>query len=307
MDYKDYYKILGVSKNATDKEIKSAFRKLAQQFHPDKNPGDKRAEEKFKEINEANEVLSDPQKRVKYDQLGRSYSQWERTGRPGGGFDFTQWANQSGGRTYSGDLNDLFGGGMSDFFTSIFGAAGAAGFRETAGRGRTALRGEDVEQAIDISLEEAYSGGKRVLQKDGRKLEVVIPAGARTGTKVRLKGEGGEGQTPGDLFLVVNVLPHPQFKREGDDLQVDVAVDVYTAILGGEVRVPTLAGDVLLNLPPETQGGRSFRLAEKGMPKLRTNGQFGDLYAKITLRLPTPISESERKLFKELAALRGKK
>jgi curved DNA-binding protein len=311
MEYKDYYKVLGVSKGASDKEIKSAYRKLAQRYHPDKNPGDKKAEEKFKEINEAYQVLGDPQKRAKYDRLGASYAQWERAGRPGGGFDFSQWMGGMGGggtRVEYRDLNDLFGGagGFSDFFNSIFGG----GFGEGAGRAAARrARGEDLEQPIEITLEEAYQGTTRALSKGARRLEVKIPPGARTGTKIRVAGEGAPSFTgqQGDLFLVVTVRPHARFRREGDDLHVDVPVELYTALLGGEARVPTLNGDVLLTIPPETQSGTAFRLGGKGMPRLRQPSEHGDLYAHAVVRIPTGLTERERKLIAELAALRGRK
>jgi curved DNA-binding protein len=310
MDYRDYYKVLGVERAATEKEIKTAFRRLAQQCHPDKNPGDKRSEEKFKEINEAYEVLGDPQKRAKYDRLGASYAQWERAGHPGAGFDFSQWAGGAGGRGSAQDLNDLFGGdagGFSDFFTSLFGGAGTGTRRST--RTRTpgwSLRGEDMEQPIEISLEEAYSGARRTLQRGDKRLDVNIPSGARTGTKVRMTGAGGVGQTAGDLFLVVTVRPHSTYRRDGDDLHVDVPVDLYTAVLGGEVRVPTLAGEMKLTVPPESQTGKTFRLSERGMPKLRHAAEHGDFYAHLVVRVPTELSERERQLFAELAALRGR-
>ncbi len=309
MDYKDYYKTLGVPKNASDKDIKSAFRQLAQKYHPDKNPGDKQAEDKFKDLNEAHEVLSDPQKRAKYDQLGSSYAQWERMGKPGGGFDFGQWASSGSGPggTYT-NLDDILGqGGFSDFFTSLFGEARAGTGGGRFGARRYTSRGEDIEQPVGITLEEAFAGAKRTLQKDGRRLEVSFPAGARTGTKVRIAGEGGGGQPVGDLLLVVTVQPHPVFKREGDDLHVEAPVDIYTALLGGEARIPTLTSSVLLNIPAETQGGKTFRLAGKGMPKLRQPAERGDLYAHVVLRLPTQLTERERQLIEELAALRGKK
>ncbi len=305
MEYKDYYKTLGVSKNATEKEIKSAFRKLAQQYHPDKNPGNKKAEDKFKEINEAYEVLGDPQKRAKYDRLGASYAQWERAGRPGGGFDFSQWSTPGGTRVDYGSLDELFGeGGFSDFFNSLFGGFGAGrGGLRTGGR----VRGEDLEQPVEISLEEAFSGARRTLQMDHRRIEVAIPAGAKTGTKVRISGEGGAGQVKGDLYLVVTVAPHPRFQREGDDLRADFPLDVYTAVLGGEARVPTLSGEVVLTIPPGTQSGRTFRLAGQGMPKLRHPKERGDLYARALIQIPARLTEQERKLFAELAALRRKK
>jgi curved DNA-binding protein len=304
MDYRDYYQVLGVGKSATDKEIKSAFRRLAQQHHPDKNPGDKRSEDRFKEINEAYEVLGDPQKRAKYDRLGASYAQWERAGQPGAGFDFSQWAGGASGGRGAPDLNEVFGeGGFSEFFNSLFGGMGS-GRRSNARTSTWNLRGEDMEQPIEIGLEEAYRGAKRTLQKGDRRLEVNIPPGAKTGTKVRLAGAGGAGQTPGDLFVVVNVRPHPQFRREGDDLHVDVPVDLYTAVLGGETRVPTMAGEVRLTVPPEAQSGKTFRLSGRGMPKLRQANEHGDLYAHLQVRLPEKLTAREKQLFGELSAMR---
>lgn len=308
MDYKDYYKILGVSKNATDKEIKSAFRKLAQQYHPDKNPGNKAAEEKFKDINEANEVLGDPQKRARYDQLGASYSQWERAGRPGGGFDWGQWAGGTGGtRVDYKDLNDLFGGagGFSDFFQTLFGGAGGfGGQRPGYGSRAQVMRGEDIEQPVEITLEEAFHGTSRTLEKNGDRKSIDIPRGAKTGTKVRFKGQGGPGNPPGDLFLTITVRPHGKFEREGDDLRTEVTVDLYTAVLGGEATVPTLTGDLRLTIPPETQSGKKFRLSGRGLPKLKDPATFGDLYARVLVKVPTHLSEEERALFQQLAQLR---
>jgi curved DNA-binding protein len=306
MDYKDYYKILGVTKSATEKEIKSAYRKLAQQYHPDKNQGDKKAEDKFKEINEAYEVLGDVKKRAKYDQLGASYHQWERAGRPGGGFDWSQWATGGGTRVDYRDFNDLFGasGSFSDFFETLFGGAGGFGRTGTQTRTRMQLKGEDIEQPVEISLEEAYHGVERSLRKGARAVTVSVPRGARTGTRVRIKGEGGPGNPPGDLFLVVSVQPHKTYEREGDDLRADFPIDVYTGVLGGEARVPTLTGEVVLTIPPETQSGRTFRLAGRGMPKLKEANAFGDLYARAVIRLPTHLTDREKELFRELAALR---
>ncbi|MGQ0604952.1 MAG: DnaJ C-terminal domain-containing protein [Anaerolineales bacterium] len=306
MDYKDYYKILGVTKSATEKELKSAYRKLAQQYHPDKNPGDKKAEDKFKEINEAYEVLSDTKKRAKYDQLGASYSQWERAGRPGGGFDWGQWSAGGGNPnvTYR-DLNDLFGGagGFSDFFETLFGGAGGASARSGT-RTRMQLKGEDIEQPVEITLEEAFHGAQRALRKGERTITVTVPRGARTGTKVRIKGEGGPGSPPGDVFLLITVQPHKTYEREGDDLRAEFPIDIYTAVLGGEARVNTLTGEVVLTIPPETQSGKVFRLAGRGMPKLKEPTAAGDLYARAVIRLPVKLTDREKELFKELAELR---
>ncbi len=311
MDYKDYYKILGVSKTATEKEIKAAFRKLAQKYHPDKNPGNKAAEEKFKDINEAYEVLSDPQKRARYDQLGSSYAQWERAGRPGGGFDWGQWMG-GGTRVEYHDPNDLFGragaGGnsFSDFFNMLFGGAGGFGGAGTAYRTQLHRRGEDIEQPVEVTLEEAYHGTTRTLQKGAQERKVDILRGVKTGTRVRIAGEGAPGNPPGDLYLVINVLPNGTFQRDGDDLRTDVPVDMYTALLGGEVKVHTLGGDVVLTIPPETQSGKTFRLSGRGMPKLRDPQTHGDLYARVMVKIPTHLSERERQLIRELAALRKK-
>jgi len=319
MEYKDYYKILEVDRNASEKEIKKAYRRLARKYHPDVNPGDKEAEERFKEINEAHEVLTDPEKRRKYDQLGASWQQWQRTGRDPGGFDWSQWAAGApgGGRVHVeyGDVGDLFsgmfgGGSFSDFFEAIFGGVGRQGPQTWTGtRQAQPRRGQDYEQSVEITLEEAFSGTRRVLEKDGRRLEVKIPTGVKTGSKVRIAGEGapgfGEGAA-GDLYLKVTVQPHKVFERKGDDLYCEVPVDLYTAILGGETSVPTLAGDVSLKIPPETQGGRTFRLKGQGMPLLRDSNKRGDLYAKVQVVLPKGLSAKEKELFRELAQMRGK-
>jgi curved DNA-binding protein len=313
VEYKDYYQILGVSRDATEDEIKRAYRRLARKYHPDVNPGDKEAEERFKEINEAYEVLSDPEKRRKYDQLGAAWREWERMGGRPGDFDWSQWVSTAPGgqRVYvrygtAEDLEDLFGGSspFSDFFTQIFGGLGGApGGFEFRTRPR---RGQDLEQEVEISLEEAYHGTTRLLQKDGRRLQVKIPPGAYTGLRIRMAGEGGPGAAggqPGDLYLRVRVAPHPRFERRGDDLYTTVPVDLYTAVLGGKVRVETLAGPVILTIPPGTQNGQTFRLRGKGMPKLRQKGQYGDLYARVEVRLPTRLTPRQRELFEELRRL----
>lgn len=310
MEYKDYYKTLGVSKTATEKEIKQAFRKMARECHPDACPDDPKAEARFKEINEAHEVLSDPEKRKKYDTLGSDWQRWQQTGGRPGDFNWGQYA-AGGGQgpnvryATAEDMEDLFGGGFSDFFSQIFG--GMAGGRARAGEGFgtriRSQRGQDLEQEVEITLEEAFHGTTRALQRDGERLEVKIPQGADTGTRVRLSGKGspGVGGGPaGNIYLRVNVLPHARFERKGDDLHVTFPVDLYTAVLGGEVRVPTLEGDVLLKIPAGTQNGRLFRLRGKGMPALRKAGQRGDLLAKVEVQLPTNLSAAQRKLFEEL-------
>jgi curved DNA-binding protein len=311
MEYKDYYQVLGVPRSASDKEVKQAFRRLARRYHPDRNPGDKSAEERFKEINEAHEVLTDPDKRQKYDRLGSQWQRWQHMGRDPGDFDFSQWFAGGTGATRGGygDPGDLFGssGGFSDFFRSIFGQAEAQPtmrWRQAQQRGR---RGQDYEQPVDITLEEAYHGTSRVLEIDDSRLEVKIPPGVRSGSKVRVAGKGGPGiggATAGDIFLKIRVLPHSVFERRGDDLHCEMPVELYTALLGGEVQVPTLTGHVQLKIPPETQSGRTFRLREKGMPRLRKVTEHGDLLCKVSVVLPQRLSENERDLFRKLAALR---
>ncbi|MFQ6000515.1 MAG: DnaJ C-terminal domain-containing protein [Anaerolineae bacterium] len=301
MEYKDYYKILGVDRNADQKEIRKAYRRLARQYHPDVNPGDRSAQEKFKEINEAYEVLSDPEKRQKYDQLGTSWREWQRMGEDPSGFDWGRWFTGQPGRVYVqyGDLDEVLGG-FSDFFQAIFG-----GIPETSWR-TTPRRGRDYEQEVEISLEEAFRGTTRILSKDGRRLEVKIPPGVGTGSRIRMAGEGGDGYggAKGDLYLRIKVAPHPRFRREGDDLHVEVPLDLYTAVLGGEVRVPTLKGDIMLKIPPGTQSGKTFRLKGQGMPNLKDPQKRGDLYAKVKVRLPQKLTPRERELFEELKRLR---
>ncbi|MCB0209633.1 MAG: J domain-containing protein [Anaerolineae bacterium] len=321
MEYKDYYKTLGVSKSASEKEIKSAYRKLARQYHPDVNPDNPSAEARFKEVNEAYEVLGDAEKRKKYDQLGADWRRWEQAGQAGG-FDWSQWMGGMGGATNgpggprvrvqygADDLNDLFGSGggaFSDFFNAIFGNMGA-----TPGAAQSGFRsqpqgqiGQDIEQELEISLTEAYHGTTRLLNKDGRRLEVKIPAGAKTGTKVRMRGEGyaSYGGQSGDLYLKVHVAHDPRFERRGDNLHVSVPVDLYTAVLGGEVRVPTMTGEVNLKIPAGAQNGQKFRLRGKGMPKLRHKNEFGDLYAQLEVQLPTKITPEQRALFEKLRDL----
>ncbi|HEY65187.1 MAG TPA: J domain-containing protein [Caldilineae bacterium] len=321
MEFKDYYKILGVDRNATEKEIRQAYRRLARKYHPDVNPGDKEAEERFKEINEAYEVLSDPEKRRKYDQFGAQWRQFERMGGRPEDFDWSQWMTGPGGqrvytRTVSPEeLNEILGGlgGFSDFFQMLFGGMGGrrtVDFSDLFGGWEQEVQervqpSRDIEQPIQITLEEAFRGTTRVIQReDGTRLEVKIPRGVRTGSRVRVAGAGGgRGRRRGDLYLRVEVLPHPTFQRDGDDLKVDVPVDLYTAILGGEVQVPTLERPVMLKIPPETPNGKVFRLRGLGMPNLRNPDQRGDLYARVNVQLPRNLTEREKELFRQLRDL----
>lgn len=298
MEYKDYYKTLGVERSASPEEIKKAFRKLALKYHPDRNKGNKEAEEKFKDINEANEVLSDPQKRARYDQLGASYSDWQAQGGKNSNFNWNDWATSAsrggqGSQVGMGDLNDLFGGGFSDFFSAIFGGMPQSSRRQT----RTSPR-QNYQQRVEITLEEAFRGTTRMFQVEQRRIEVKIPAGATNGTKVRVSGGGPGGNN--DLYLLVAILPDARFSLDGQDLTTEVKLDLYTAILGGTVKVSTLSGDVNLNVPAGTQPGQVFRLAGKGMPALRSPNMFGNLYVRMKIELPRILSASQRELFEKL-------
>ncbi len=319
MEYKDYYKILGVAKDAEQAEIKKAYRKLARKYHPDVNPGDASAEERFKEINEAHEVLSDAEKRQKYDRFGSQWNQYTRTGGRPEDFDWSQWAARpQGQRVHTRQVSpeefeQLFGGGLggfSDFFEALFGSMGRAqgsGFQERQAGPRT-RRGTDTEHTIRISLEEAFHGTTRLIQwEDGRKIEAKIPRGARNGSRIRLSGQGQPGvgrAESGDLYLKVELEPHPVFQREGDDLKISVPVDLYTAILGGEVSVSTFDRNVELRIPAETANGKVFRMRGLGMPALRNPDQRGDLYATVEVQLPQNLTKEEKKLFKQLQEIR---
>jgi DnaJ-class molecular chaperone len=332
MEYRDYYSILGVNKKASEKEIKSAYRKLARKYHPDVNPGDKSAEAKFKEINEAHAVLTDPERRRKYDTLGPDWEKRMQSRARPGATTYT-----TGGTAGTADF--------SDFFETLFGAQrngtnnGGFDIGSIFGRGKgarptpSAQRGSDVEQAVDVTLQEAFHGVERNfsvqtaavcptcngtgLQGDNlcptchgqgsiaksKRLDVKIPAGVRDGSRVRVSGEGnpGAGGAPaGDLFLVVNVLPDPVFKREGDDLHTEVSVPLTTLVLGGETSVPTMTGRVTMRVPASTPNGRVMRLAGQGMPNLKTKAQ-GNLYAKLNASLPTSLDDKQRELFQQLA------
>jgi DnaJ-class molecular chaperone len=287
---KDYYNILGVARNATEREIKQAYRKLARQLHPDVNPGDKAAEEKFKQVNEAYEVLSDKEKRRKYDKYGE---QWQYADQ----FEQAQRQNfsQGGQRVYFSEED--MGGIFDDLLRGFGGRAGRPQPR----------KGRDIEFPLEVTLEEAYSGTSRTLNlADGKRLEVKIPAGVRDGSRVRISGKGAEGYggVKGDLYLVTSIKPHPRFHRHGDDLYTDVAVPLTVAVLGGEVHVSTLKGSKLsLKIPAETQNGRTFRLKGQGMPHLG-NSSRGDLLARVKVVLPTNLSDEERELFQKLGRLR---
>lgn len=344
MEYKDYYKILGVSKSANAEDVKKAYRRLARKYHPDVNPGDKSAETRFKEINEAYEVLSDPEKRRKYDTLGPNWQDQFGFGtpqRPGAGARTRTGASGTSGGGFGYDYADPTG--FSDFFETLFGGlrtarTGTSSRRTTTTATATPIQGENIEQPVEISLREAFSGttrtftlevtepctsckgtgfvGARTCATCGgagatsrtRRLEVKIPAGVDTGARVRVAGAGQPGTNGGavgDLYLLVNVKPDPVFERKGDDLYTDVAVPLTVAVLGGEIRVPTLEDKrLVLTVPPETQNGQLFRLAGKGMPRLSGEGR-GNLFARVQVELPRQLTPQEKQLFEELARLRA--
>lgn len=312
VEYKDYYKILGVNKDASEKEIRQAYRKLARQHHPDVNPNDKTAEDKFKEVNEANEVLSDPEKRKKYDEMSsyyQQYGQWPGAAGTGAGEEHYQYRTVN-----EEDLRDIFGeqSPFSDFFETFFHSdfsPGAGERRRTTGRTRQQpTTGRDIEAIVEVSLAEAYTGATRVLElaeADGttRRLEVKIPAGVNDGSRIRIAGQGEQGAAgPGDIYLVVQLIPHPQFSREGIHLRTHIGVPLAVAMLGGEVPVPTPDGrKLMLRIPAGTANGSALRLRGQGMPHLGQPDKRGDLFAEVTVVLPTHLNEEQRRLFEAFA------
>jgi curved DNA-binding protein len=324
LEFKDYYQTLGVAKSASDKELKQAYRKLARKHHPDVNPGDKSAEARFKEINEAYEVLGDPEKRRKYDELGANWRQYEQAqqqgqgfpggspfgGAPGGG----AWNINTGAGGYrtmsEEEMHELFGNEdpFSDFFRTFFGGGGPReGGRPRQGRAPRAQNGRDIEHEVELTLEEAYHGAtRRVSIKQGghaRSVDVRIPVGVKDGSRVRAAGEGesgGNGGASGDLYLRVHLKPHPVFERKGNDLHAKVAVPVTTAVLGGEAQVPTITGSVRLKIPETTQTGQVFRLKGHGMPAVGKPDDRGDLYATVDVQLPRVLTKDERGLWEKL-------
>lgn len=302
MEYKDYYKVLGVSKNASADEIKKAYRKLAIKFHPDKNPGNKQMEEKFKELNEANEVLSDPEKRKKYDTLGSNWKQYENAGQRPGGNARTSYSRQSAGHTEENEF-EFGSGGFSDFFEQFFGGSFNTGQKQST-------RGHDLRMDIHITLEEAYAGTSRQFVVENEKLRINLKPGSYNGQQLRINGKGARGSgssVRGDIIGYVQVLPHPVFRREGDNLFCTAPVDLYTAILGGQATIDTLKGKIKITIPAETENGNVLRLKKMGMPVYNSPGQFGDLYATIQIVMPKKLSEKEIALFNELIVLRRKK
>jgi curved DNA-binding protein len=293
MDFIDYYQILGLKKGATDEEIKKAYRKLARKLHPDLNPTDKDANKKFQQLNEANEVLGDPEKRKKYDQYGKDWQhadQFEQSRQSG------RRSAHTGGQDFSGNFE---GGDFSDFFSSMFGGSGGR-------RSQTKYKGQDYNSELQLSLRDAYTTHQQTLNINNKSVRITIPAGIENGQVIKLKGYGAPGVNGGpngDLFITFSIANDPRFKRQGNDLYINETIGLYTAVLGGDVMIDTLSGKIKLKVKPETQNGTKIRLKEKGFPVYKKEGEFGDLYVTYTIKIPTNLSEKEIALFTELASL----
>jgi len=303
MAFVDYYKVLGLDKSASQDDIKKAYRKLARKYHPDMNPNDEKAKQRFQEINEANEVLTDTEKRKKYDQYGenwkhsdqfqsqQSYGGGYGSQNPFGGFDF------GGHEGYTGNYDQ---GNFSDFFEQMFGSRGS-------GRRRSQQKGQDYNSSLSLSLQQAYTSQQQTFTINGKKIRITIPAGVEDGQKIKLKGMGADspnGGPKGDLFIQFEILPDPIYKRNGSNLYKTEEIDLYTALLGGEILVDTFSGKLKINIKPETQNGTKIRLKGKGFPVYKKEGTFGDLIVTLSIKMPTKLSEKEKELIKQLAALR---
>jgi curved DNA-binding protein len=320
MDFIDYYKILGVNKNATQDEIRAAYRKLARKHHPDLNPNDKEANKKFQQINEANEVLSDPDKRKKYDQYGKDWQHAEafekaqqsagsRSRRSQGAYSGGGFEGFSGGFGGGGASGFEDGSEFSDFFESLFGRGSSSGASGSS-RSRSRFRGQDLQAELHLSLADAYRTHQQVLTVNGKNIRITIPAGVENGQVIKLKGHGSPGVNDGpdgDLYITFVIEEDPRFRREGNDLHEKFPLDLYTAVLGGEITIDTLGGKVKLKIRPETQNGTVMRLKGKGFPIYKKEGQYGDLYLTLEIKIPENLSEKEKVLFKELAKLAEKK
>lgn len=317
MEYKNYYDILGVNKNASQNEIKKAYRKLAAKYHPDKNPDDPSAEEKFKEVGEAYEVLKDPEKRKLYNKVGKDWKQYQRSGGDADHFNWSNYANQTRGGGYRQqnrqgfDANDVFGGrgggGFSSFFEAIFGGGNPFGQeqayhqqrREQAQNGR-----KNVTAEVSVTLREAFEGTTRTLRVNGEKMKVKIPAGIEDGQRLKIKGKGQAnipGGPRGDLFFTIRVEIPDDYERKGNNLYYDHKLDLYTAVLGGETFVETFSGKVKVSIPAGTSGGSTFRLSGLGMPKFRNSSQKGDFFVRVQIQVPKNLSQKEKELFEQLA------
>ena len=293
MEYIDYYKVLGLSKSASDEDIKKAYRKLARKYHPDINPNDKEANKKFQEINEANEVLSDPEKRKKYDKYGKDWQHGEA-------FEQSRRQQQQaydfgGQQQFSGDFDE---GHFSDFFSSLFGGGG--------GRTRARGRGADVNASLQLNLTDVFKTHQRTITIDGKNIRITIPAGISNGQKIKLKGHGEPGRNgtaAGDLYITFSIINNTPYKHSGNDLYLTQEIGLYTAILGGEITIETLHGKIKLKIKPETQSNTKIRVKGKGLPVYKSEGQFGDLYVTFQVTLPQNLTEKQKQLFTELSKL----
>ena len=291
MEFIDYYKALGVDKNATQEDIKKAYRKLARKHHPDLNPNDKEAHKKFQQLNEANEVLSDPEKRKKYDQYGKDWQHAEQ-------FEQARQAQQqrTGKEKFSGDFSE---GEFSDFFASMFGDTSGGGFRQR----QTKFRGEDYQAELQLNLTDVYKTHQQVLTVNNKSIRITIPAGVENGQKIKIKGHGGpgiNGGPNGDLYISFQIINTTKFRRDGNDLHTTVDIDLYTAVLGGEIIIDTLDGKVKLKVKPETQNGNKIKLKGKGFPVYKKEGEFGDLVITFHIKTPTNLTDEQKKLFEQL-------
>jgi len=294
MEFIDYYKALGVDKNATKEDIKKAFRKLARKHHPDLNPNDKEAHKKFQQLNEANEVLSDPEKRKKYDQYGKDWQHAEQ-------FEQARQSQQQrhGHEKFSGDFTE---GEFSDFFASMFGDTGGGGFRQR----QTKFRGEDYHAELQLNLTDVYKTHQQVITVNNKSLRITIPAGVENGQKIKIKGHGGSGINggpDGDLYINFHIINNTKFRRDQNDLHTTVDLDLYTAVLGGELIIDTIDGKVKLKVNPETQNGSKIKLKGKGFPVYKKEGEFGDLVITFQIKLPTNLSDKQKELFEQLSKL----
>ena len=297
MAFIDYYQVLGVKKNATEKEVKAAYRKLARKFHPDVNPNDKDAHHKFQEINEANEVLSDAEKRKKYDQHGKDWKyadQYQQASQQN-----QQQSRNQGGQAYSGNFNEA---DFSDFFGSMFG--GQAGSSRGGGHSQAKFKGQDFNAEFHLNLRDAYQSHQQTLNVNGKNIRLTVPAGIENGQTIKIKGHGGPGVNNGpngDLYITFSLSNDPQFKRLGNNLYIIKEIDLYTAVLGSEITIETLGGNVKLKVKPETQNGSKVKLKGKGFPVYKKEGEFGDLYVTYNVKIPINLTDKQKELFTELS------
>lgn len=302
MAYIDYYKILGVDKSATQDDIKKAYRKLARKLHPDLNPDDKESEKKFKELNEANEVLSNPENRAKYDKYGENWKHGEEYEKAQQQQRQYQQQNYGGGGGFSGaDFGE--GEDFSDFFQNMFGGTGGGFGKSSRGSSSGKFKGQDVNAELNLNLKEAAQTHPQTFEINGKKVRITIPAGVYDGQQIKLKGHGSpgfNGGPNGDLYITFNIPVDPNFERIGDDLKTKVSIDLYTALLGGDVKVNTLDGSVNLKVKPETQSGTTVRLKGKGFPVYKKEGQSGDLFVTYEVKLPTDLTDKQKELFEQL-------